>query len=208
MAVITRRGFLGLVATTAVCLGGGGVACAADADTELLRPPGGQDTAQFNALCLRCDRCRSICPTGVIDIATVEDGFLLARTPILNFHRGYCDFCGLCQEVCPTGALGGFDPESDKIGVAQIRSDRCVAYSGGCEECVEACPYEAIYVDDKGYPQVEPELCNGCGTCEDICPALVYLDFVGGTRRGIKVVTMSEFEASGEQTTLSEGGDD
>ena len=209
MASLTRRGFVGLVASTAALVGLGAGANALDGGQELLRPPGGQSGALFHALCLRCDRCRSICPTGVIDLATVEDSFLSARTPIMNYHRGDCDYCGKCQSVCPTGALGSFEPENDKIGVAVVRSDRCVAYSsGGCTKCYEVCPYEAITLNDSNHPLVDAEVCNGCGVCEYACPSLVFLAFQGGTRRGIKVETQSTYEAYGSVTTVDEGGED
>ena len=208
MANVSRRGFVGLIATSALLCGFGGVAEATSDESVLLRPPGGQDTALFAALCLRCDRCRSICPAGIVDVATLEDGVLATRTPILNYHRGYCDFCGKCQDVCPTGALGSFDTASDKIGIAIVRSDRCLAYSDGCTVCVDTCPFDAISLNDTERPIVDPDVCNGCGACEDACPALVYQTFQGGTRRGIKVVSLAEFEASGSVTTLSEGGDD
>lgn len=195
---MTRRTFLSFCAA-ASCIGVGGIVWLMDEGGEnLLRPPGGQIPRLLAASCVKCDRCRSVCPTGVIGIAHVEDGLLAARTPILDFHRGYCDFCGKCQQVCPTGALGAFDPERDKIGVAVIQKDRCIAYFQGCVACERACPYEAIALDDVGHPFVDVERCNGCGVCESICPALVYRSFSGGIRRGIVVVSPKRYERLGK----------
>lgn len=204
---MSRRTFVGFVAATAVCagVGGSGVLFGGDGG-GLLRPPGAQDEDGLLSACVKCDRCRSVCPTGVIGVADLEDGFLRARTPILDFHQGICDFCGKCQDVCMTGAIRSFDPDTDKIGVAIIQTDRCLAYVESCTECVEACPYEAISLDGSEHPIVDAEACNGCGECENICPALVYRSFAGGTRRGVVVVPYEEYESIG--STSVDGGDE
>ena len=135
MADYTRRAFLGFTAATAALAGVGASAIAFAGEGGLLRPPGGQDEGALVAACVKCDRCRSACPTNVVGVAHVEDGLLQARTPVLDFHKGYCDFCGKCQTACPTGALGSFDPQRDKLGVAVVQKDRCIAYFEGCVEC-------------------------------------------------------------------------
>lgn len=206
MTGFTRRSFVGFCAAGAALTGLGGIVKAADeaAATDMLRPPGGQFEPAFLAACLKCDRCRSICHTGVISVATVDDGFMQARTPIMDFHKGSCDFCGDCQKVCPVGAVGAFDPMHDRLGVAIVQKDRCVAYFNGCTECREACPFDAISLDDAGHPVVDSGVCNGCGVCENICPALVYRSFAGGTRRGIVVVSPSRFEKLGKTAVEDE----
>jgi ferredoxin len=40
----------------------------------------------------------------------------------------------------------------------------------GCGECLEACPMEAIFTDDRDYFFIDPDVCTDCGTCADICP--------------------------------------
>lgn len=199
MTAYSRRAFLGFCGATAACVGLSGAVKAVDgsAKTNLLRPPGGQDELHLLASCVKCDRCRSICHTGAISVTEVGEGILRARTPKLNFHKGSCDFCGDCQRVCPTGALGLFDSKTDKLGVAVVQKDRCVAYFMGCVECEKACPYDAISLDEANHPVVDARLCNGCGICEEICPALVYRSFAGGTRRGITVISPSQFENLG-----------
>jgi len=182
-----RRQFLKIAGGIGAVLLGLGVTGNVQHKSRLLRPPGGQDEFRFFSCCIRCDRCRSICPTKVIGLAHVRDGIMNARTPILEFHQGSCDFCGKCVDVCPTGALQSFDEKHVKIGVAEIQQDNCLAYdSRGCRLCVDACPYEAISLSG-GYPIVDKEKCNGCGKCEQVCPALVLHGFSGKRIRGIKV---------------------
>ena len=202
-AVTRRQVVAGAVGATALLALGAGVR-GAKGSGELIRPPGSVGEDEFLARCIRCDRCRSVCHTGVIGVAEVGDGFLRARTPKLNFHRGSCDFCGDCQRVCPTGAIGAFDPEADKMGMAVVQKDRCVAYYQGCVECQKACPFEAIALDGDGHPVVDADRCNGCGVCEDVCPALVYRSFSGGTRRGIVVVSPSAYARLGKTVVEDE----
>jgi len=38
----------------------------------------------------------------------------------------------------------------------------------GCGSCVEACPVEALKVNDKA--KVDEDTCIDCGTCVDECP--------------------------------------
>lgn len=119
----------------------------------------------------------------------LEDGLLNARTPILDFHRGMCDFCGRCAAVCPTSTIGTMDPAVNRIGVAVVDEERCIAWSGGsaCLVCVDVCPTGAITEDASGRPVVNAALCNGCGACEYACPSNRYRAFTGGRTRGINV---------------------
>ncbi|MGI6032181.1 MAG: 4Fe-4S dicluster domain-containing protein [Coriobacteriales bacterium] len=186
---VSRRGFVygacGIVGLFAL----GGIGKVAYADETLLRPPGGQDESAFMSACLKCDKCRSICPENCIVAGTIEDGLVNYRAPKLNFHRGYCTFCNECIEVCPLGALASFDPASQKIGVARIDSDECIAYKlgGGCSVCVDTCPYRAISLDASGRPVVDETLCNGCGKCEHECPSASLGSYSGSRIRGINV---------------------
>lgn len=47
---------------------------------------------------------------------------------------------------------------------AKVDKDKCTA----CGVCVDACPTEAITLDDVA--KVDEEKCVDCGTCVDECP--------------------------------------
>lgn len=184
---ITRRDALCAAgAFVGVFIVGGSASVFASSD-RYVRPPGGQDEARFRALCLKCDRCRSVCPRGVIVPASVDDSLLDARTPVMNFHFGYCDFCGLCQKACPSQALEvEFDVATEKLGIAQVNTQMCLAYANGCEKCKDSCPYDALVFDERKRPTVNDALCNGCGACVDACQVNV-LGVYSGSERALEV---------------------
>jgi ferredoxin-type protein NapG len=167
----------------------GGATKALAFENNLLRPPGGQDSVRLKACCIRCDRCRTVCPTGCVSVSSVSDGWLDARTPKLDFHRGYCIFCNRCIEVCPTGALVPFDPVTDKLGIAYLDTSSCIAYTvGSCDRCRNSCAFDALSFSNSGLPSIDALACNGCGACVDACVVNVYRAFNGSSERAIEVL--------------------
>ena len=149
----------------------------------LVRPPGAQDENQLLAACIRCQKCMEACPHDVIRPAHIEDGILGMRTPKLDFSESWCDWCEeanggvpLCVQVCPTEALAlPADAEvgTTILGKAVLDEGECLAYRLiGCRFCYDACPYDAMGLDDQGRPYVVEEKCNGCGACESVCVSL------------------------------------
>lgn len=204
-ADISRRGLVLGAATIAagVVLGCGGRAASASATQEhILRPPGAVDAELFRSLCIKCERCTSVCPQDIIQPLAIEDGLLDSRGPQLTFKTKPCTFCDLCRQVCPTAAIREVDPlrpDLGRIGCATMHSDVCLAYCelGACGICVDACPYGALSFDSQRRPVVDAALCNGCGACEAICPASVLTSFSGSGYRGIEVVTEQRIEKVG-----------
>ena len=49
---------------------------------------------------------------------------------------------------------------------AKIDLEKCT----GCESCVEACPVDAITVENEK-AKVDEEACIDCSTCVDECPS-------------------------------------
>ncbi len=101
------------------------------------------------------------------------------RTPTFDFSANWCDWCAeehdgtpLCVSACPTEALKLPDDataENTIIGKAVINTDWCLAYKLiGCRFCYDACPYEAMELDENNRPVVIEDKCNGCGACESV----------------------------------------
>ncbi|MEA5020662.1 MAG: 4Fe-4S dicluster domain-containing protein [Gordonibacter sp.] len=195
---MTRRTFaFGAVGAAAV-LGLGGVKYLPS--QSLCRPPGGQDEAYLVGACLHCDKCREVCPKNAIAPAYLEQGILNARTPRLNFKRGWCDFCEnepggpRCIAVCPTHALASADPAKATLGKAELNVNWCLAAKGmGCHECVDVCNYEALELGADTVPVVDWDACNGCGACEFACISLSAGSITAGaTDRAIVVKPFEE----------------
>jgi ferredoxin-type protein NapG len=199
---MTRRSFAFSVGGAAVMLGIGGLKFTAS--EPVVRPPGGQNEDQVISACIRCERCLEICPRSVIAPTHIEQGILDMRTPRMDFSRDFCDWCEeenggdpLCVKMCPTKALklpDGATAENTILGKAVIIKDWCLAYKmTGCRFCYDACPYEAMELDENNRPYVIDEKCNGCGACEAVCVSLQNASISeGATSRAIIVVPESE----------------
>jgi Na+-translocating ferredoxin:NAD+ oxidoreductase RNF subunit RnfB len=49
-------------------------------------------------------------------------------------------------------------------------SKMCLYGCLGGGECVDACQFGAIFMNENGLPTVVEELCTGCGQCAEVCP--------------------------------------
>lgn len=197
-SIISRRDLIAGLGGAAALGVIGALAIASPANAQV-RPPGGQDEDHVLAACVHCELCYEACPHDVIAPAHIEDGFAGMRTPVMKFSKDYCTFCKgendshpLCVQVCPTGALRLSDMATARetiIGRAVIVEKDCLAYrSITCHYCRDACPYDAIEMDEGDQPHVVEDKCNGCGACEAVCVSLKNgSSRAGQTRRAIHV---------------------
>ncbi|MBL0224809.1 MAG: 4Fe-4S binding protein [Geobacteraceae bacterium] len=61
-------------------------------------------------------------------------------------------------------------PEPRPDMVAEAFNERCLARNSGCSACSERCEPRAIVVVPGTGIVIDGTLCNGCGTCEYVCP--------------------------------------
>ncbi len=207
MADMSRRQFCiaGCAAAVLVGAGGAGAFARDSAQAVYLRPPGAESEADLLSKCDRCQRCVQACPYNLVQPRPLSLDFPTVGTPELVFKDGYCDFCMKCVEVCPTGALSLGVPSASNIGVAKVVRDACVAWDWqGCTVCADACPVEgAIHLDERGRPHVRSGLCNGCGICEQVCPAPSLRAYDSSSaEKGIYVVSRQS-EAAQAQGVLT-----
>ncbi|HZE05534.1 MAG TPA: 4Fe-4S dicluster domain-containing protein, partial [Solirubrobacteraceae bacterium] len=125
--------------------------------------------------CIGCHACTVACkteheiPVGQFRtwVKYVDKGEYPATTRDFGVLR--CNHCtdAPCVTMCPTKSL--FKRED---GIVDFDSDRCI----GCKSCMQACPYDAIYIDEDSHTAAK---CNFCAhrvdeglepACVVVCP--------------------------------------
>jgi polyferredoxin len=145
-----------------------------------ITPPGSENVGHFTAHCTACHLCVTACPSRVLYPAFLDYGVAGIFQPKMSYISGYCQYeCVRCGQVCPTGAIMPLTVETKKltqIGKASYFRDDCIVVTKkqDCAACSEHCPTKAVYtVKYMGklfLPELNNELCIGCGACEHACP--------------------------------------
>jgi ferredoxin len=189
--------------------------------TTPIIPPGAGGLSRFRRKCTACHLCISKCPANVLTPATVELGLAGFLQPIAKFEHGFCsDECTICTEVCPSRALVRIeDVEKRKrlqVGRVIFLKENCVVETQGtnCGACAEHCPTAALKMVSYGdpakslaIPEVESELCIGCGGCEYICPVRPYRAiYVDGLEKHGEAKPASDPNAKQQEVKLDNFG--
>ena len=128
-----------------------------------------------NRKCIGCHACTTACksehqvPIGVNRtwVKQVEKGEFPNTRRLFSVMR--CNHCtdAPCVEICPTEAL-----YFRNDGIVDFNKDRCI----GCKSCMQACPYDALYIDPENHTAAK---CNYCAhrvdvglepACVNVCP--------------------------------------
>ncbi len=125
--------------------------------------------------CIGCHACTVACkvehdiPVGQFRtwVKYVDSGTFPDSTRDFGVMR--CNHCtdAPCIEICPTNALFKRDD-----GIVDFDSDACI----GCKACMQACPYDAIYIDKDTNTAAKCNFCahrvdNGLEpACVTVCP--------------------------------------
>ena len=149
-------------------------------------PPGSDSLAKFNDACTACHLCVSVCPTQVLQPSVNEYGLENIMQPRMDYITSYCNYeCVECSEVCPTGAILPITLKEKKrvqMGKAEFIKDNCIVVTEetACGACAERCPTKAVYMvpyeknTDLDIPELNNDICIGCGACEYACPVAPY----------------------------------
>lgn len=145
--------------------------------TPQLLPPGAGDSFRFANRCDACHLCVTQCPTKILQPSPLRKGPVL-----LDPLQGGCQYnCVRCGEVCPTGALPRLSLEekrSLRLGTVEFDPQFCLAVQDHeiCSKCAEACPNASLIIRLSRtafhLPDLDPDSCNGCGSCVFSCPAV------------------------------------
>ena len=128
-----------------------------------------------NRKCIGCHACTVACKSehdvaiGVnrTYVKQVEKGDFPNTRRVFSVMR--CNHCtdAPCVNICPTSAL--FTRED---GIVDFDNNRCI----GCKSCMQACPYDALYIDPDTHTAAK---CNYCAhrvdvglepACVNVCP--------------------------------------
>ena len=72
------------------------------------------------------------------------------------------DYVGVKSCLAATKVAGG--PTACQFG--------CLGFG----ECVSACQFDAIHINDKGVAEVDKEKCTNCGACREACPRKLIVE--------------------------------
>lgn len=146
-----------------------------------ITPPGSVSQEYFQKQCTSCHLCVSKCPSHVLKPAFIDYGLAGMMQPTVSFEKGFCNFdCTVCGDVCPNSAILPLTVEKKhltQMGYVVFIEENCIVLTDGtsCGACSEHCPTQAVemvpYKDGLTIPQVNKEICVGCGGCEYVCPA-------------------------------------
>lgn len=128
-----------------------------------------------NRKCIGCHACTTACkaehdvPLGVNRtwVKQVEKGVFPNTRRLFSVMR--CNHCtdAPCVEICPVEAL-----YYREDGIVDFDKRRCI----GCKSCMQACPYDALYIDPESHTAAK---CNYCAqridiglepACVNVCP--------------------------------------
>jgi len=128
-----------------------------------------------NRKCIGCHACTVACksehdiPVGVnrTHVKYIETGEYPNSNREFSVHR--CNHCedAPCTTICPTTALFTRDD-----GIVDFDDERCI----GCKSCMQACPYDALYINPDSGTAAK---CNYCAhriensyepACVIVCP--------------------------------------
>lgn len=147
-----------------------------------ITPPGSLSREHLLKQCTSCHLCVSKCPAHIIKPAFMEYGLGGIMQPTISFDKGFCNYdCTICGEVCPNEAILPLTVEQKhrtQTGyVVFVRKDCIVRKDGtSCGACSEHCPTQALsmvpFRDGLTIPEVDKNICVGCGGCEYVCPAI------------------------------------
>ncbi len=126
------------------------------------------DEDEFLNHCDQCQKCLLACETKIITLGSGE-------YPEVNVHLGdkECTFCYACADACPKSLF--YDKHNQPWTVVASMQDNCLAkHQIECRSCSDICEPQAIQfkpsIGMSAQPQLNSELCTGCGACVSSCP--------------------------------------
>lgn len=121
-----------------------------------------------NSQCVGCGQCQLIC-------SLEKEGQFAPWLSRIKLYRNQnlvlteprtCQQCkdAPCAAACPIEGVFQLDRTT---GVLFIKKDECI----GCQQCVEACPFDMIVFNERESYAMKCDLCSGNPACVSACCA-------------------------------------
>ena len=168
-----------------------------------IRPPFAVNELDFLLACSRCGDCVPACPHNVVFTLPARLGSSVVGTPALDLVNKGCHLCEEwpCVQACNDGALllpaidnqnerlnpqdpsaglaEDYRPQPIKLAVLSIGEQACLPFQGPeCGACEASCPVDGALTWNRAKPEINPQLCLGCGLCREACitdPAAIVI---------------------------------
>lgn len=115
--------------------------------------------------CTGCRMCELTCSATKYGVFSIYKAHCkVPESEILPIGPKFCMQCKkpLCKAACEYDAF----IEDPKTGALTVDRGKCVK----CMKCVEACPFNVMFIDEEeGYP-MKCDLCEGDPQCVKMCP--------------------------------------
>jgi len=129
-------------------------------------------------VCTGCQECEVVCSLyhfgecnpqrSAVRVTRTEHDGLADAFPVV------CQQCddAPCIGACPSEAIS----QEERKGFVRIDRERCTA----CGACVDACPIDAIFMDDESNTAMKCDLCGGSPQCVALCHSHCLTTAEGG----------------------------
>ncbi|MCF6464518.1 4Fe-4S dicluster domain-containing protein [Clostridium sp. Cult2] len=87
-----------------------------------------------------------------------------------------CIECRACEEACSKAYFKENNREKSRIRIGGNNSRKKITACTQCGECIDICPVEALYRDEKGIVRLDKKKCVGCFMCVGFCPEFAMFD--------------------------------
>lgn len=89
---------------------------------------------------------------------------------VLRKNEERCIGCHQCEEICSQVYFKEKNLNKASLKVTEIvDANNEIITCSQCGECINICPVEAIYRDNRGIVRIKKDICVGCLMCVGFC---------------------------------------